>query len=238
MQGDEPFAGERDLRASWPNVRWSGGTVSAVITDLESPNGLAFSPDERILYADNTRLDDGCAQEKERGEVCTHQYIRAYDVAPDGTLSNSRIFANMHSAEDGVPDGMKVDTDGRVYCTGAEGVWVFEHYEDTGNVKSKEFFSTERVAMPISSYHIKEGDDLPVLAANARNYVVLEGKSAWITKIKKKYKEIAHIKVKPTDRINSVNRDYALNMDNFLEKEFEPVAGVTKEEIKEFLKAV
>ena len=102
------------------------GTVSAVITDLESPNGLTFSPDERILYADNTRRDDGCVQEKERGEVCTHQYIRAYDVAPDGTLSDSRIFANMHSAEDGVPDGMKVDTNGRVYCTGSEGIWVFE----------------------------------------------------------------------------------------------------------------
>lgn len=102
------------------------GTVSTVITDLESPNGLTFSPDERILYADNTRRDNECVQEKERGEVCTHQYIRAYDVAPDGTLSNSRIFANMPSAEDGVPDGMKVDTDGRVYCTGPEGVWVFE----------------------------------------------------------------------------------------------------------------
>ena len=102
------------------------GTVTAVITDLESPNGLAFSPDETILYADNTRRGDECAAEKERGEVCTHQYIRAYDVAPDGSVSNSRMFAEMHSAEDGVPDGMKVDTDGRIYCTGAEGVWVFE----------------------------------------------------------------------------------------------------------------
>ncbi len=102
------------------------GTVTAVITDLESPNGLVFSPDESILYADNTRRGDECAAEKERGEVCTHQYIRAYDVAADGSVSNSRLFANMHSAEDGVPDGMKVDTDGRVYCTGAGGVWVFE----------------------------------------------------------------------------------------------------------------
>ena len=100
--------------------------MTAVVTDLESPNGLAFSPDESILYADNTRRDDECAAEKERGKVCTHQYIRAYDVAPDGSVSNSRLFANMHSVEDGVPDGMKVDTDGRVYCTGAGGVWVFE----------------------------------------------------------------------------------------------------------------
>ena len=106
------------------------GTVTAVVTDIEFPNGLAFSPDERILYVANTRRDNGCVEEKERGEVCTHQYIRAYDVASDGTLSNSRIFANMFSAEDGVPDGMKVDTEGRVYCTGSEGVWVFE---PTGN---------------------------------------------------------------------------------------------------------
>jgi gluconolactonase len=106
------------------------GTVTAVVTDLQYPNGLAFSPEERILYVANTRRDDGCVQEKERGEVCTHQYIRAYDVAADGTLSNSRISANMYSAEDGVPDGMKVDTEGRVYCTGPEGVWVFD---PTGN---------------------------------------------------------------------------------------------------------
>jgi gluconolactonase len=102
------------------------GTVSAVVTDTLYPNGLAFSPDENILYVANTRKDNGCQQEKERGEVCTHQYINAYDIAADGTASNGRLFANMHSAEDGVPDGMKVDIDGRVYCTGPEGVWVFD----------------------------------------------------------------------------------------------------------------
>jgi gluconolactonase len=41
-------------------------------------------------------------------------------------LSNNRVFANMASAADGVPDGMKVDVEGRVYCTGPEGVWVFD----------------------------------------------------------------------------------------------------------------
>jgi len=52
--------------------------------------------------------------------------IRAFDVASDGSLSNERVFANLFSAHDGVPDGMKVDTEGRVYCTGPEGVWVFD----------------------------------------------------------------------------------------------------------------
>ena len=101
------------------------GSVSTVVTDTMYPNGLAFSPDERTLYVANTRRDNGCQQEKDRGEVCPHQFINAYDVASDGTVSNGRLFANMHSAEDGVPDGMKVDVEGRVYCTGPEGVWVF-----------------------------------------------------------------------------------------------------------------
>ena len=52
------------------------------------------------------------------GESSQH---RAFDVAADGTRSNNRIFAAMASAADGVPDGMKVDVAGRVYCTGPEG---------------------------------------------------------------------------------------------------------------------
>ena len=58
--------------------------------------------------------------------MCTHRKIRAFDVAADGSLSNNRVFADMSSAEPGVPDGMKVDTAGRVFCTGSGGIWVFD----------------------------------------------------------------------------------------------------------------
>jgi len=102
------------------------GSVSNATSDTEFPNGLAFSPDESILYVAITRLDDTCIQEKERGEICHHQFIRAFDVAADGSLSNNRVFADMFSKEDGVPDGMKVDVEGRIYCTGSEGCWVFD----------------------------------------------------------------------------------------------------------------
>jgi gluconolactonase len=86
--------------------------VSVVISDVEYPNGLAFSPDERILYVANTRA---------------HPHIMAYDVQPNGTVINARVFADMTSRDpDGVPDGMKVDVEGRVYCTGPGGCWVFE----------------------------------------------------------------------------------------------------------------
>ena len=88
------------------------GTVSAVVTDTEYPNGLAFSPDESVLYVANTRES---------------MHINAYDVGSDGACSNGRVFADMSSDEpDGVPDGMKVDSEGRVYCTGHGGCWVFD----------------------------------------------------------------------------------------------------------------
>jgi len=102
------------------------GAITVATTDCPYPNGLAFSPDERILYVANTRLDERCYAERDKGEVCTHRYIRAFDVGPDGSLTNSRLFADMSSPEEGVPDGMKVDTQGNVFCTGPGGPWVFD----------------------------------------------------------------------------------------------------------------
>ena len=86
------------------------GAVS-MLADFEYPNGLAFSPDERTLYVANTRWA---------------QYIHAIEIGADGAMVRRRIFADMSSDEtDGVPDGMKVDVQGRVYCTGPGGTWVF-----------------------------------------------------------------------------------------------------------------
>jgi len=85
------------------------GQLTVAADDFEFPNGLAFSPDGKTLYVDDTR----------------RFHIRAYDVRPDGSLANGRLFADMKSPDPGVPDGMKVDTEGNVYCTGPGGVWVF-----------------------------------------------------------------------------------------------------------------
>jgi gluconolactonase len=85
--------------------------VTSLVADFEYPNGLAFSPDERRLYVANTRWA---------------QYIHVLDLDPSGKMVRRGIFADMSSDEtDGVPDGMKVDVDGRVYCTGPGGTWVF-----------------------------------------------------------------------------------------------------------------
>ena len=103
---------EREIDFSGVHRIAPDGTVTAVVTDTEYPNGLAFSPDESVLYVTNTRES---------------MYIAAYDVRADGTAYNGRIFADMSSAEpDGVPDGMKVDSEGRIYSTGPGGCWVFD----------------------------------------------------------------------------------------------------------------
>ena len=103
---------DREIDFSGVHRIMPDGTVDAVIDDFEYPNGLAFSPDESVLYVANTR-------EAKR--------ILAYDVSEDGSVGNARVFADMSSEEpDGVPDGMKVDLEGRVYCTGPGGCWVFD----------------------------------------------------------------------------------------------------------------
>src|SRR5271170_7703567 len=88
------------------------GTMSLLVDDFVVPNGLAFSPDESVLYINDSR----------RG------HIRAFDVATDGTLAKhtDRVFADLRGEEPGVPDGMKVDTEGNVYCGGPGGLWIMD----------------------------------------------------------------------------------------------------------------
>jgi gluconolactonase len=102
--------GEREL--TYAGVyRVSPDGTTTLVADCEYPNGLAFSPDERTLYVANTRWT---------------AYIHAFELDAAGTVIRRRIFADMSSDEkDGVPDGMKVDVNGRIYCTGPGGTWVF-----------------------------------------------------------------------------------------------------------------
>ena len=120
---------EEEQEIEWPGTIHRiapDGTVDLLAHDIDFPNGIAFSPDETVLYVSNTRKMGERPDQYWDGEVKPNQFIQAYDVAADGSLSNSRVFGNMASAEDGVPDGMKVDAEGRVYCTGSGGVWVFD----------------------------------------------------------------------------------------------------------------
>ncbi len=95
------------------------GTLTLLVRDFVRPNGIAFSPDQKKLYVNDS----------EKG------HIRVFNVKPDGTLENGRIFAELKdSSKKGVPDGMKVDEEGNVYSTGPGGVWVFS---PSGNLLGK-----------------------------------------------------------------------------------------------------
>lgn len=87
-----------------------GSPPELLVKDFVQPNGLCFSPDEKLLYiADSSDL----------------RHIRVFDVTKDGRLANGRVFARIPVSGPG-PDGMKVDKQGRLYAAGPDGVWVFE----------------------------------------------------------------------------------------------------------------
>ena len=92
--------------------RSADGRLQLLNKELSRPNGLAFSPDEKTLYVANSDPEK--------------KLWMAYDVAANGTLSKGRVFFDVTAEkEDGLPDGLKVDTQGNVYCTGPGGVWIF-----------------------------------------------------------------------------------------------------------------
>jgi gluconolactonase len=89
----------------------SKGEVKLLTKDLTQPNGLAFSPDGKRLYVDDSE----------------QRNIRVYDVADDGSLRNGRIFGEEPGSKvDGVPDGIKVDKTGNLFVTGPKGIWVWD----------------------------------------------------------------------------------------------------------------
>ena len=88
------------------------GTITLLVDDFIVPNGLMFSPDESILYINDSR----------RG------HIRSFEVQPNGTLAkqSDKVFADLTGSEPGVADGMKVDIEGNIYCGGSGGLYILD----------------------------------------------------------------------------------------------------------------
>jgi gluconolactonase len=90
------------------------GAVTAMVTDMVKPNGLAFSPDESILYV----ADSGFSHDPEGPH-----HIRAYDVAADGrSVGNSRVLTDV---EPGLPDGFRIDVAGNIWTSAGDGVHCY-----------------------------------------------------------------------------------------------------------------
>ncbi len=92
--------------------RLVNGQLRPIIKDLTRPNGIAFSPDEKYLFVSNS-------DEK-------HKVWMKYDVSPSGDVSNGRVFFDVTSQNvAGLPDGMKIDSQGNLFCAGPGGLWIF-----------------------------------------------------------------------------------------------------------------
>jgi gluconolactonase len=84
------------------------GRLTLLVDDFVKPNGLAFTPDEKVLYIADTEKD----------------WVRAFDVREDGTVANGRVFYRVEPPGQLRPDGMKVDVAGNLYIAGSDGVAI------------------------------------------------------------------------------------------------------------------
>ena len=108
------FGKERPTELGFQGIyRLKGGKVELLVPKetFTQPNGLCFSPDERLLYVNDT----------------VQANIRVFDVRPDGLIENPRIFATgiVGNPDEGVADGMKCDELGNIWCTAPDGLWVY-----------------------------------------------------------------------------------------------------------------
>ena len=86
------------------------GNLTLLVEDFDQPNGLCFSDDESKLFVNDSMKS----------------HIRVFDVNSDGTLSGGAVWAILESDGEGVPDGMKIDMDGNMYCCGPGGIHILD----------------------------------------------------------------------------------------------------------------
>jgi gluconolactonase len=110
--GVKPELRELDFQGVF-RVSPDGKTVALVARDFIKPNGVAFSPDEKLLYIADTEIG----------------HIRAFDVNVDGSITNSRVFCKVER-----PDGFRVDVEGILYISAMKSVEIFDR---TGNKRGE-----------------------------------------------------------------------------------------------------
>lgn len=119
---DPPYGLEKQMQDPTKEIGFQGvyrlrtgtGRVDLLTADLSRPNGIAFSPDESILYISNSDPK--------------HAVWMAYEINDKGMIEKGIVFydaTSMTDKEKGLPDGMKVDKNGNVFATGPGGIWIF-----------------------------------------------------------------------------------------------------------------
>ena len=109
------YSGVFMIKKASPDEPFGRGNVQLVTKDLGGPNGLAFSPDEKYFYVTNWDIRD----------IHHTKNIWRYEVQPDGTLANGKIFFDFNFTEDDEAlDGLKIDKDGNLFVSAPGGLWI------------------------------------------------------------------------------------------------------------------
>lgn len=101
---------ELDFRGVYRIAPGDDPALSLLADDFDQPNGLTFNNDESLLFVNDTM----------------RRHVRVFDVRPDGSAINGRLWCEVTGEGNGAPDGMKVDSEDNLYCTGPGGVHVFD----------------------------------------------------------------------------------------------------------------
>ena len=110
QQEDDPLR-ELDFNGIY-RLNYESRELQLLVQDQTRPNGIGFSPDGKTAYVANSDA--------------SNKFWMSYDVNDEGMFENGRVFFDAGAETDpGMPDGLKLDTDGNIYATGPGGVWIF-----------------------------------------------------------------------------------------------------------------
>ncbi len=113
-QEDQGYGGEQEQAGDFVyRFDPTTGEIDAVIKEMERPNGLAFSPDETLLYVSDTSAFEHPQQ---------HHYIRVYEVRENRYVEDGKVFTKV---EPGEPDGLRVDVHGNIFTSSADSIQVY-----------------------------------------------------------------------------------------------------------------
>jgi DNA repair exonuclease SbcCD nuclease subunit len=247
LVGNHDMVGSKEKEQVMNSLKVFGDTLlRTIINEPQILYNIAYIPyhsdHEQFLKAAQDLYDQGAtelliAHQTFTGAQYENGFFSEEGIDPALVPQKQIISGHIHKSQQVgkcfYPGTPKWDT--MSDANQAKGIWIFTHNEN-GEYIDKEFVSTENIVTPIISYEIKEGNDIPIINPSARNYITLEGKTAWLNKIKKDFKN-CNIKIKPTDRsVGKINTN--VSIDEYLENQFNPIANVSKQEIKDFLRNI
>lgn len=240
---DQPGSKEKEQIMNALNVFKGIEGVTVVDKPTVSADLIGYMP----YHSDEAEFIKGAVQLFEGGATKTLIAHQNFTVPLYSDMMNPDLIPQAHIITGHIHEQKQM---GKVFQVGTpkwdtltdaneeKGIWIYDHNDD-GSVKAKEFIPTNGVVTVIEKHTIKEGEPEPTLIPGAKNYVELVGTTAWINEMKKKYKGIASIKARPSDRkTSSANKEKAQSVYEFLNSAFQPIDGVKKEDIEQYLKEV